>query len=257
MAIPKIIHYCWLSNDPFPELIQKCVDSWKEKLPDYEIVCWNTENFDVNICRYTSEAFEAKKYAFVSDYVRLYALYNYGGIYLDSDIEVLKRFDDLLDEKAFTGFENNHTVAAWFFASEKGNPLFKEFLEHYSDIPFVLEDGSYDLTPNTVPVTQTLKKHGLQLDGTEQNLDYIHLFPVEYFCPYTRATESLNITNQTYTIHYFNGAWIPDEKKEIITRRKKVIAKYGKGIGYIYYGLAVIKKQGIKQFLKEISVFMK
>lgn len=251
--IPKKIHFCWMSGEEYPELIQKCINSWKEKLPDYDIKCWNTENFNVNICRYTREAFQVKKYAFVSDYIRLYALYHEGGIYLDSDIEVLKSFDDLLENKAFTGFEkNNSRVAAWLFGSVKGNPIFKEFLAYYAERPFILPDGSYDLTPNPFPITETCVKHGLVLDGNKQQLDFITIYPKDYFCPYNRATEELNITENTYTIHYFNGAWIDDEKKKIIAKRKQIVQKYGKLIGYVYYGFGVIKHEGIKQFVREV-----
>lgn len=255
--IPKIIHYCWMSGEEFPELIQKCINSWKEKLPDYEIKCWSTENFDINICQYTREAFQAKKYAFVSDYVRLYALYSEGGIYLDSDIEVLKKFDDLLENAAFTGFEKNDgIVAAWIFGSEKGNPIFKEFLEYYADRPFILKDGKYDLTPNPIPITDTCVKHGLLLNGEEQKLDYITIYPRDYFCPYNRATEELNITENSYTIHYFNGAWIPEKKKKIIVKRKQIVKKYGKTIGYLYYGFNICKAEGIGQLIKETKVLL-
>lgn len=255
--IPKIIHYCWLSDDPFPELVQKCINSWKDKLQGYEIKKWDTHNFNVNMCQYTKEAFEARKYAFVSDYVRLYALYTEGGIYLDSDIEVIKSFDELLNEHGFTCFENNHSVAAWIFGSEKGNPLFKEFLDYYSNRKFLLSNGEYDLTPNPVPITSICKKHGLSLNGNEQKLDYITIYSQDYFCPYNRSTEELNITENTYSIHYFNGSWIPDDKKVIITRRKQVVKKYGKMAGYIYYGFNLLTKIGFKQFFKELSVFAK
>lgn len=221
--IPKIIHYCWLSGDEFPDLIKKCIQSWKDKLPDYEIKCWNTKNFDVNICQYTREAFQEKKYAFVSDYVRLYALYNEGGIYLDSDIEVIKKFDDLLNSPGFTCFENDHTVAAWIFGSEKGNPLFKEFMDYYNDKVFILPNGEYDLTPNPVPITNICIKEGLVLDGKKQELNHIVVYPQDYFCPYNRSTEELNMTENTYSIHYFNGAWISDRKKEIIKKRKYIV----------------------------------
>ncbi len=251
--IPKIIHFCWLSGDAYPELIKKCMDSWNKICPDYEVVCWNTKNFDINICDYTKEAFAQKKYAFVSDYIRLYALYHYGGIYLDSDIEVMKKFDDLLDNKAFTSFEKEYTVAAWIFGSEKGNPIFKEFLDYYRDRHFVLPDGTMDLTPNPIPITQICKKHGLMMNGMIQKLDYITIYSKDFFCPYDRATEKLNITENTHTIHYFNGSWISDGKKKIIERRKQVIKKYGKFAGYVYYGLGVWKEEGSKQFLKEMT----
>lgn len=256
--IPKKIHFCWLSGEEYPELIQRCMDSWQRVLPDYEIKCWNTENFDVNICRYTREAFQAGKYAFVSDYVRLYALYNEGGIYLDSDIEVLKSFDDLLHNTAFTGFEqNDRVVAAWIFGSEKGNPIFKEFLDYYGNRGFLLPNGEYDLTPNTVPITNICVKNGLQPNGKEQKLDSITVYPRDFFCPYNRATEEWNITGHTYTVHYFNGAWISREKKQIIAKRKQIICRYGKLAGYLYYGFGTWKTEGFRHFIKEFCQFIK
>ena len=144
--IPKIIHYCWMSGEPFPDLIKDCIESWKNLLPDYKIVEWNKENFDVNMSIFTKEAFEEKKYAFVSDYVRLHALYNYGGIYLDSDIKVLKSFNDLLSNNAFSGFESKDRIGVWLIASEKNNPLIKEMLDCYNNKHFRKLDGTLDLT---------------------------------------------------------------------------------------------------------------
>jgi mannosyltransferase OCH1-like enzyme len=255
--IPKVIHFCWLSKDEYPELIQKCVASWKEKLPDYTIKIWNTDNFDINICQYTREAYEKEKYAFVSDYIRLYVLYNEGGIYLDSDIEVIKRFDELLDYNAFTCFENNHTVAAWIFGSEKGNPLFGELLDFYNNTPFILKNGECDLTPNTVVVTKLLTEKGLVLNGTRQDLENISVFPQDYFCPYDRATEEMNITDNTFCVHYFNGAWISPSMRNVKTKRKKVISRYGRFAGYVYYGVQVLIHEGPRQFLKEFLFFTK
>lgn len=255
--IPKIIHFCWLSKDEYPELVVKCMESWKKYLPDYELMIWNTENFDVNCCQYTAEAFAAKKYAFVSDYIRLYALYNYGGIYLDSDIEVLKSFDDLLNNRAFTCFQNSYSVAAWIFGSEKNNPIFKEFLDYYIDKKFIMDNGKMDLTPNPVPITDICKKHGLQLENVKQELDYITVYPQDYFCPYNHISEELNITENTYSIHYFNAAWFTDEQKHRLQTRRKVEKKYGRLGGYIYEGICTIKSDGIKGFIETLRRFFK
>lgn len=251
--IPKIIHYFWLSDGEMPELMEKCIQSWKKKMPDYEIKRWNVENFDVNICRYTREAFLAKKYAFVSDYVRLYALYYEGGIYLDTDVEVFKSFDDLLNNEAFFGFENNHTIATCILGSKRGNPLFKKFLDYYAVREFILPNGKYDLTPNPCPITNIMKQRGANIDGTKQKIDGMVIYPQDYFSPYDRATEKINITEHTYSIHYFNGTWIDEEKKEIITKRKQVIRKYGKQAGYIYYGIGLLRLTGLTQFTQEVK----
>ena len=207
MSIPRKIHFCWLSNDPFPEDIQKCVDSWKSIMPEYEIKHWNLSNFNINYLPYSAEAWEKRKYAFVSDIVRLFALYTEGGIYLDSDIEVFKRFDDLLDDKAFTGFESGNRIGPWLIASEKGNPLIKELLDYYIGRHFCDEKGNVDMTPNTVPVTRILTDHGLEPKNVIQKLENITVYPEEYFCPKNPWTNKVTITDKTYAMHYFAGAW--------------------------------------------------
>lgn len=226
--IPKVIHYCWMSGEPFPELIQECIDTWKKILPDYQIIEWNKENFDVNISSFTKEAFEAKKYAFVSDYVRLYALYNYGGIYLDSDIKVLKSFTDLLNNRAFSGFESNDRVGVWLLASEKGNPLFKEMLDCYKDKHFIKSDGRLDLEPNTSLLKSILKKYGVEFNNKYQKNDYITIYPKEYFCPLDGTTGEVNITNNSYAMHLFNGAWLSKEQKEYFKLYKFHYNRYSK-----------------------------
>lgn len=255
--IPKIIHYCWFGSDEYPELMQKCMRSWKEKMPDYKIKLWNANNFDVNICRYTQEAFQEKKYAFVSDYVRLYALYYEGGIYLDTDVEVLRALDDLLANEAFVGFENSHAMATWILGSEKGNPLFKEFLEYYENRAFILADGTYDLTPNPVPITKTCKSHGLCLNNKEQELACIKIYPSMYFAPYDRSRAKLNIAAATYCIHYHNASWHLEEMRKVMRRRQEIIRKYGRWIGYMYYGIMVLKMEGLEKCWKEFRVLLK
>lgn len=257
--IPKIIHYCWLSDDELPNDVKECINSWKKYLPDYEIILWNTKNFDVNICEYTKEAFKEKKYAFVSDYVRLYALYNFGGIYLDSDIEVLKSFDDLLDNKAFTCFEDTERIAAWIFGSEKGNPLFKEFMDDYIGRRFLLETGEYDLTPNPVPITNRLKKHGLELNGSMQKLDLITIYPMTYFCPFNPYRKSGDCFSEfTYANHHFNGTWKKvksDKEKNYQKREKKYIKIFGEKLGAkIFRNVFRINNIGFLEWIKRYII---
>ena len=223
--IPKIIHFCWIGGTDIPEDVNRCIDTWKKFLPDYEIMRWSEENFDVNIIPYTKEAYEAGRYAFVSDYIRLFALYNYGGIYMDTDVEVLKNLDPLLQNHAFTGFEDTDRISAWLFGSEKNNPLFKEFIDSYSERHFVKSDGSFDLTPNPVPITQKLTEHGLLLNNQYQELDFITIYPMDYFCPYNPYREGKNLfTKNTYMNHLFNGTWKSGKDRfkshiKIITQR--------------------------------------
>lgn len=248
--IPKIIHYCWLSGDEYPDLIKKCMDSWKKYMPDYEFMLWDAEKFDINSVLYVKQAYQEKKYAFASDYIRLYALYEYGGIYLDSDIEVFKSFDDLLNNKSFTGFETEKDIAAWIFASEKHNPLFKELMSYYDNKKFLLHDGSYDMTPNVIPVTQTMIKHGLITNGEYQKLANITIYPRTYFCPKIPygSYEDCYSAN-TYAQHLFNGAWVEESDKELLREKHMLEKKYGMVAGILYYTIALLKKEGISQVI--------
>ncbi len=257
--IPKIIHYVWFSDPPeYPEDVIKCINSWKEKMPDYEIKLWNAKNFDLTICPYVEEAYQERKYAFASDYVRLWALYNYGGIYLDSDIEVLRNFDDLLDNKGFTCFEDMKGIAAWIFGSEKGNRLFKEFMDDYKGRRFILGEGQYDTTPNPVPITKRLMEHGLQVNGEYQELEYITIYPMDYFCPFNPYRDGGNcFTKNTYANHHFNGAWkkaANEKENRYIERETKYQKIFGKKWGSrVCRNVARIKYLGVigwwKQYL--------
>lgn len=204
--IPKTIHYCWFGGKPLPALAKKCLKSWKKYCPGYEIKQWNETNFDINICRYVKEAYTAKKYAFVTDFVRLWVLVNFGGIYMDTDVEVLKSLDSILNYQAVSGFEQLDKIPTALMACEKDFPLFKEFLKDYDNLPFILPDGKQDLTTNVTRITDICKKYGLVLNNTEQTIKGFKLFPMEYFCPIHNESSG-GITENTYTIHHFMGSW--------------------------------------------------
>lgn len=166
--IPKIIHYCWFGENPLPELAQKCIASWEKYCPDYEIKEWNENNFDLNGCAFVKEAYEAKKWAFVSDFARLKIIYEEGGIYLDTDVEILKSFDTLLGNKCFLGEETSGFVATGLgFGAEKYNPIIKELLEMYIGKHFKLEDGLFDMMPCHRKNTEPLHKYGYKFSGTK------------------------------------------------------------------------------------------
>jgi len=211
--IPRIIHYCWFGGNPLPELAQKCIESWKKFCPDYEIIEWNETNFDLNCCQYVKEAYEAKKWAFVSDVARLYALVNYGGIYMDTDVEVLKPLDDLLKYEAVSGFEAVDRIPTGLMACRAHHPLFDELLHDYDDAHFIKEDGSLDTTTNVTRITNTCLKYGLRLDNTLQTVKGFTLLPYDYLCPKDVHTKELKITDNTYVIHHFDGSWLPSEIK--------------------------------------------
>lgn len=219
--IPKRIHYCWFGGNPLPELAQKCIASWKKFCPDYEIIEWNEQNFDVNINLYCKAAFEAKKWAFVSDVARLYALVHEGGIYMDTDVEVLKPLDCFLECEAFSGFEAADRIPTGIMASEKGHALFAELLADYETTEFYNKDGSMNLTTNVSRITEHCLKHGLQLNNKKQTVYGFTLYPNDYFCPKDCITKVLTLTENSYTIHHFDGSWLSDEEKYMGTLKSK------------------------------------
>lgn len=215
--IPKIIHYCWFSED-FTDEAKRCIETWHKHMPEYKFVHWNADNFDVNSVSYVKEAYENKKYAFAADYIRLYALYTQGGIYLDCDIEVFKPFDDLLENKAFAGFEGCKIkpVMGAMMASEAGGVWVKEQLDEYEGLHFVRQDGSFDMTTNTVRITERMKLEGFVTNGKEQMYKDLHVYPVQYFCPRQTTGEYFK-TEETYCDHLGACGW-GNKKKPMILR---------------------------------------
>ena len=214
MSIPKVIHYCWFGNGKMPKLAEKCIKSWMKYCPDYKIVCWNEDNFDINENRYAKEAYEAKKWAFVSDYVRLKVLYDEGGIYLDTDVEILKPLSDLIENGGYMGFEETGLVSTGLgFACEKGNEIVGLMLKDYDDIPFLLDDGSYDLTPCPERNTKLLKTLGMDIENKNQVFMGMRFLPEEYLCPMNYYTGKKKITQNTYSIHHYCASWTSKTSK--------------------------------------------
>jgi hypothetical protein len=205
--IPKVIHYCWFGPAGIPNLAVRCIDSWKKYLTGYELKLWNEDNFDVYSLPYTLEAYESKKYAFVTDFVRLYALYHFGGIYMDTDVEIIKNLDGLLHLPGFSGFESGTEVPTGIMACERHNRWAREQLEWYEDKHFLKADGKPDLTSNVTIISGIMSANGFRLNNTYQVYkDCMHMFPKEYFCPMSR-TGILTITPNTYCIHHFASSW--------------------------------------------------
>lgn len=206
--IPKKIHYCWFGRGEIPDMAKKCIASWHEYMPDWEYKLWNEDNFDLRSVPYTQEAYEARKYAFVSDYVRLWALYNEGGLYLDVDFEVFKPFDELLGYHAFAGFEGSkrQPVMMGVCASEPQGEWVTEMLNAYQDRHFVLPDGALDMTTNVQFVNERMRQQGFEQNGKEQDYKDLHVFPVDYFCPRQTTGEYLR-TDNTYCDHLGLGSW--------------------------------------------------
>jgi hypothetical protein len=212
--IPKIIHYCWFGKTEKPKIVLKCIDSWKKNLQGYEIREWNEDNFDINSNSYVSEAYKMRKYAFVSDYVRVYALFHFGGIYLDTDVEVFKPFDSLLHHESFWGFEQENYIATSTIGSHQGNSLIKKFLDSYNSKVFIKEDGTQDDMTNVALITKILENMGLERNGCYQEINGIGAFyPQSYFSPYDYINCRKFIEENTYTMHHFYKSWLPPKAR--------------------------------------------
>lgn len=222
--IPKKIHYCWFGNKSLPEEARKYIESWKYYCPDYEIVEWNETNFDMNCCTYVYEAYKAKKWAFVSDYARFYILYKYGGIYFDTDVEMIRPIEDILDNGAFMGIEAGKDVLVapgLGIGVEAGNMIYKEIVDYYHSQSFYTEDGSINKMTVVTRVSEILREHGYQGTGNKEKVENITIYPSDYFCPVNYHNGKIAITENTRTIHHYAETWHnPAEKKIDAIRRK-------------------------------------
>ena len=215
--IPKTIHYCWFGRGEKPKLAQKCIASWHKYMPDYEIIEWNEDNFDVNYNAYTKMCYEQKKYAFLTDYLRLLIIEEHGGIYFDTDVEVLRNFDELLTSPAFAGFENDNTVATGLgFGAEPHNPVIRQMIREYEE----LLDGEHGVVVCPRLNTQALRYFDFVPNGQYQQLTEITIYPNEYFNPLDNNTGKLEKTKNTFSIHWYSLSWMDPKKKAIrkITR---------------------------------------
>ena len=211
--IPKRIHYCWFGRGPMSGLALKCIESWHKYMPDWEYKLWNEDNFDIQSVPYVKEAYESRKFAFVTDYVRLWALYTEGGVYMDTDVEILKPLDDLMNLTAFTGYEGSkyQPPVTGLMASAAHGEWVKEQLDSYMGVHFIKEDGSLDLTTNTVRISRIMKDNGFVQDGKYHVYKDLHVFPTDYFCPRQTTGEFLK-TDNTYCDHHFMGTWNDNNK---------------------------------------------
>jgi hypothetical protein len=264
--IPKIIHYCWFGRGEKPALAQMCISACKKYLSDYELKEWNEDNFDINSNQYVKEAYENKKWAFVSDYVRLYALYNEGGVYLDTDCELLGRIDSFLTNPAFSGYESKEAILTAIMGAEKGNEWIKLLLDYYENRSFYNQDGSLDITTNVIIISNlTKEQYGCKYDGKQINIPgKFTIYPVDYFCPKSCITGELNLTENSVAIHHFNASWIGDYTVNLRNKKFSFVKKYGRELGeekykrwyrrnkiYIYfrlYGVKGVVKSAIKKF---------
>lgn len=255
--IPKVIHYFWIGTKPLGEKEIHCIASWKKFCPDYEIRLWNEENYDFSINRYMREALKTKKYGFVPDYARLDVIYRYGGIYLDTDVELVKPLDDLLELKGFCGFENKYKVnLGQIFAAEAGHNIIKVMRDEYEGMSFFNENGSLNTTASPVIQTKSLRSVGLKTDGKKQILENgFTVFPADYFSPYDFETETVKQTSNTYSIHHYAATWYSDIDR---VRHKRIVylnthfGSLGRVCATIYRTCYNIKSNGIKNTVAKI-----
>ena len=231
--IPKIIHYCWFGRNPLPDSAQKCIASWRKFLPGYEINAWNEDNFDVNSIPYTRQAYAAKKYAFVSDYARFWILYHEGGLYFDTDVEMVKSFDDILEQGAFMGLEIDGTKKGTKVAinpglglgAEAGMPIYLEILNGFANLDYYGSDGqrnNYSMIPM---VTDMFLRNGLRKNGQIQQLSGVTIYPQCYFNPYYGVTGILQLTSETHSIHWYSATWM-EPKALWLVKIKRMIRKF-------------------------------
>lgn len=243
MSIPKIVHYCWFGQSKMPKLSILCINSWRDQLKDYEFKLWNEDNFDINSNEYVKEAYEAKKYAFVSDYVRLFVLYHYGGLYMDTDVEVIKPLDKFLIHRAFSGCENEKNCLTGLMGSEANHPWIKRLLNDYNDRKFILPNGEFDTTTNVAYITKIMMDEydWIPKNQYQQLKDDLHIYPSEYFCAKSFEKNKICVSNETYTIHHFAGSWhTPSEK--IFRKFSQIV---GPNITEVLKKLEKIKRKGI------------
>lgn len=236
MSIPKVIHYCWFGRNPLPHQTIRCIRSWKKHCPEYKIRKWTEDNFDVTSNAYMREAYEAGKWAFVSDYARLKILYDYGGIYLDTDVKLLRSLDPLLEQEGFMGFQHDGLAATGLgFGVRRHHPLIKALLDDYQELSFLLGDGSFCTAPCSEINFPTLQRFGLHKnDGTIQKICGISFYPPDYFDPMDFQTGIVKKTSNTFSIHCYSASWHSPEWRKWHNRQlwKGKVQQYGGPVLY-------------------------
>lgn len=259
--IPKKIHYCWFGEGEIPEKDKKCIDSWKRYCPDYEIILWNEKNYDISTNRYMAEAYQAKKWGFVPDYARLDIIYNNGGIYLDTDVEIISSFDNLLNNKGFAGFESDQYIALGLgFGAEKNNRLIKKLRDQYCDKYFIQPDGSLNQTGSPVYSSQVFEGEGFVMNGKEQSIGGFRVYPTEYFCPMDYKTGVTSITENTKSIHWYNASWFSDVMKKDLAKQRQFNRVLGIALGgfaFKCYKYFVNPKRLLLRLLNKDDVYPK
>ncbi len=259
--IPKKIHYCWFGKNPLPPLAQKCIESWKKFCPNYEIIEWNEDNFDVNSCKYTAQAYSAKKWAFVSDYARFKILYEQGGLYFDTDVELVKPIDEIVALGSFMASEHDDGKSVNIglgVAAEPGLEIYKTLIEKYNGLSFIGDDGEANTKTIVEYTSELLVERGLKKTSEVQTVSGLIIYPKEYFCPIDYATGKMQITPKTLSVHHYDGSWHSPVEEYASNLRKKLIKFLPRKLsGRLAYFMAQVKFNGfsaaISRTLKKLK----
>ncbi|MFM4841659.1 glycosyltransferase family 32 protein [Aeromonas veronii] len=250
MSIPKKIHYCWFGGAELPELAIRCMASWEKYCPDYEIIRWDESNSDLESCQFVREAYAEKKWAFVSDYMRLKVVEEHGGIYLDIDVELLKPLDPFLEYQGFMGFEQAKPYCVGTglgFGAVAHHPVIRKLMVNYENTPFIKADGSFDMMPCPQRDTVVLKSLGLKQDGRFQDVAGIVVYPPDIFSPISLLGDKL-FTENTISIHHFNASWVTSDQKKYIKCKANLVRQFGHDVGgliaLVIAFLFLIKQKG-------------
>lgn len=238
--IPKKIHYCWFGGTPLPESVRKCIESWRRHCPDYEIIEWNESNIDISSVDYMREAYEERAWGFVPDVARLQIILNNGGIYLDTDVEVIKPLDSLLSDAAFVGIENNEPYIVNLgqgFGAEKGSPFLQELLNDYKDRHFRNADGSINKTASPVVQDGIMRRLGFNGRNETQQIRGAVIYSAEYFCPKSFVTGLVKITDATLSIHHYDGSWLSEKERKYLKCRERIFQSFGPKAGKIIWNV--------------------
>ena len=251
--IPKIIHYCWFGGKSIPNEVRQYIDSWKEKCPDYKIVQWDENNFDINnTISYVKEAYKCKKWAFVTDYVRLWVVYNHGGIYLDTDVELIKSMDALIQYDAFFGFERDKYINTGLgFGAVRGCDLLKQMMDIYEKMHFASSSGEMNIITCPTINTKILMGVGMKQNGKTQIVNNCIFLGSEYLSPLDYVSGKLKVTDNTVSIHHYKASWMNENERNNFDEQNAFMSKYGEKLGKIFY---ILKSKG---FLGLLNISIK
>lgn len=259
MSIPKKLHYCWVGGGAMPENNLRCLESWKKLCPDYEIVRWDESNYDFTQNQYMADAYAAKKWGFVPDYARIDIVYRNGGIYLDTDVEIVKSLDDMLENECFFAFDKVGQVnLGGGFGGEAGNETLRCLRDAYNSLSFQNADGTLNLTPSPIYTSRFLQEIGaFAFDGTRQTQNGVAVYPWHCFDPYDGLMGTMEADETTYTIHWYDASWLDAKQKKYVVLMAKYQKRFGKTFGsIIFWPVSMVYTYGVFGAVKRVCTVL-